>query len=69
VCHAAPIAVVFRDADPEYDGIAGAPLQERTDTLQEAAGLRVSFETGWRTLCPILAVSFRIGIPVSRERT
>jgi hypothetical protein len=25
--------VMLRDADPEYDGIAGAPLKDRTDAL------------------------------------
>ncbi|MFZ1094898.1 MAG: hypothetical protein WAN75_37735, partial [Xanthobacteraceae bacterium] len=31
MCHAAPIAMVFRDADPEYDAGACTPLQERAD--------------------------------------
>jgi hypothetical protein len=50
VCHAAPIAVVFRDADSEYGAGLRTPLQERTDTLEKAAGFRVSFETGRRLL-------------------
>jgi hypothetical protein len=50
VCHAAPIAMVFRDADREYDAGVCTPLQDRTNALEEAAGLRVRFETGWRLL-------------------
>jgi hypothetical protein len=68
VSDTAPVAMVFRYADPKYDTGACTPLQERTDALEKATRLRVSFETGWRLLRLSHLSLLRTKLPVSLDR-